>query len=722
MKTIENASTATAPQSISFVPSPAPGSNKIKPQHLERLAIVYVRQSDPQQVRQHRESADLQYKLAGSAVTLGWQDERVLVIDEDQGCTGRTVEGREGFQRLLAEVGLNHVGMVIGIEMSRLARSSKDWHQLIELCAIFDTLLADQDGLYDPTDYNDRLLLGLKGTMSEAELHILKSRMEKGRLNKASRGELFSHPPSGYARLPSGEMVLDPDEQAQAVIRLIFEKFKELGSIRALLRYLLSHDIRVPLRPHTGPKRGQLQWRRPNPTTFNQMLHHPIYAGAYSYGRRQTDPRRKVPGKPSTGQIPKPMDQWLVLLQDRLPAYISWEEYMANQQQLAKNAGGFASPGPPRNGPSLLAGLIVCGRCQRRMAVEYQEKHPHYSCPDAYLKSSDLRHIFSGVAVEELMADLIVEVLSPASLELSIKAAQDIEKDRDRLNQHWKQRQERANFQAGHAKRQYDAVDPDNRLVARELERQWEETLREQRRLEEEYQRFCNEHSGAFTEADRDTIRALSTDVGALWTAPSTSNADRQTIVRHLVERVVVNIHGQTEFMDVTIHWCGGFVTQHEIIRSVRRYDQLRDFDRLKSRAIELRDAGRTAEQIAEQLNLDGFHTPQRNKTYTAQMVYKFLSRWASAKRAGWQTKGANLVPDECWLSDLARELSITWSTLSGWCRRGWVDARKAPNGWWIVRADADERARLQKLDSCPQSGICGTYPAELTTPKPRHH
>ena len=279
MKTIDDASIGSEEKYFSPTSFVGTSATKVAPGHLERLAVVYVRQSDPQQVRQHRESGELQYKLARSAIDLGWSEERVLIIDEDQGITGRTAEGRAGFQRLLAEVGLNHVGLVLGIEMSRLARSSKDWHQLIELCAIFNTLLADQDGLYDPTDFNDRLLLGRKGTMSEAELHILKGRMDKGRLNKAARGELISHVPSGYVRLPSGEVAFDPDEQAQSVIRLIFEKFRELRAATAVHRYLIRHDIRLPIRPHTGANRGELEWRRPSTTTVVEILRRPIYRG-----------------------------------------------------------------------------------------------------------------------------------------------------------------------------------------------------------------------------------------------------------------------------------------------------------------------------------------------------------------------------------------------------------------------------------------------------------
>jgi DNA invertase Pin-like site-specific DNA recombinase len=283
-----------------FVEGPPAGSSKIQIRHRSRLAIVYVRQSSPQQVLEHRESTALQYALKRRALEWGWPPEQVLVIDQDLGRSGATIEGREGFKHLLAEVSLDHVGLVLGIEMSRLARSCKDWHQLLELCAVFGTLLADQDGLYDPCNYNDRLLLGLKGTLSEAELHLLQQRMEQGRLNKARRGELFNHAPIGYVRGHGGELVIDPDQQMQSVLRLVFEKFQELGSVNALLRYMVRHDIRLGIRPQSGADQGELQWRRPNRVTLGNILSHPLYAGAYTWGRRPTNHRRRSPsGRPA---------------------------------------------------------------------------------------------------------------------------------------------------------------------------------------------------------------------------------------------------------------------------------------------------------------------------------------------------------------------------------------------------------------------------------------
>src|SRR3954463_2824099 len=363
------------------VPAGRSCSPKIQAWHLDRLAIVYVRQSTAQQVAENKESTDRQYGLVNRAIELGWPPDRILVIDEDQGKSGATAEGRLGFQRLLAEVGLDHVGLILGLEMSRLGRSCKDCHHLLELCAIFRVLLADQDGLYDPTDHNDRLLLGLTGVMSEAELHLLRGRMRQGLLNKVARGEVFMCPSVGYVRSPVGGFDFDPDEQVRAVVRMVFEQFERLGTIRKVLRYLIANDIRLGIRPHAGPNRGQLEWRTATRETVSDILPHPIYAGYYCFGRRQADPRRRKPGRRWSGRVLVTPDEYLALIPDKVPAYITRERYDANQRRIAENRARIESKGAPREGPSLLAGLVACGRCGKRMTVHYAgQQILRYTC------------------------------------------------------------------------------------------------------------------------------------------------------------------------------------------------------------------------------------------------------------------------------------------------------------------------------------------------------
>ncbi len=699
-------------------------TGKIQPVHRERLAIVYVRQSSPQQVLEHRESAALQYDLARRAVSLGWPQERVLVIDEDQGQSAQSAEARQGFQRLLVEVSLDHVGLVLGIEMSRLARSCKDWYQLLELCALFRTLLLDQDGLYDPTNYNDRLLLGLKGTMSEAELHILQGRMNQGRLNKAKRGELLNHPMTGYVRSHQGTLVFDPDEQVRAVTRLVLEKFEELGTVNKLLTFLVRHEIRLGIRPHYGPNRGNLEWRRPCRPTLMNILHHPAYAGAYSHGRRPIDARRKVPGRPGTGRRVASWEECAVLIRDHHPAYITWDQFLANQRRLTENRARAESLGAPREGPALLSGLLVCGKCDLRMMVQYggpSSRLTYVCCRRRMEYGEPVCQSLAGLVLDELISGQILRALEPAALELSLQAAADVQQERMRLHEHWQQRMERARYQSDRAARQYQAVEPENRLVVRQLERAWEEALLEQRSLEEAYERYLREQPPQLTAAERAKIEALATDLPALWAAPTTTAADRQAIVRHLIERVVVSVEGESQWVDVSVEWAGHFTSQHRLVRPVARYEQLCDYPNLLARAVELRGAGRTSAEIAEQLNAEGWRPPKRRATFNAGMVRTLLSRAATPGPRPRAEAGRSLLKrHEWWFADLAGTLPLPHPTLYSWLKRGWVRGRQLAGvqGRWILWADRGEIARLRRLRDRPRGWPDEPPPAELITPK----
>jgi DNA invertase Pin-like site-specific DNA recombinase len=705
------------------------GRQKIEPRHVERLAIVYVRQSDPQQVLKHRESTAVQYNLVELAARLGWPRERILVIDDDQGLTGQHAEGRHGFQRMMAEVAMDHVGIIVGREMSRLARSCKDWYQLLEVCGLFKTVLADQDRIYDPADYHDRLLLGLTGIMSEAELHVMRGRLQTGLLNKARRGALFLHMPIGYILSPTGEVMLDPDEQVQAVVRLVFEKFEELGSIAGLLRYMARHEIRLGVRPHKGPNRGKLEWHRPSQPSLRNMLRHPLYAGAYVYGRRKTDPRRNIPGRPTTGRTLVPRNQWSVLLRDRHPAYITWQQFEAHQRQLEENRSRAGNLGAPREGSALLGGLLVCGHCNARMIVSYAGAKTKltYVCHrqrDCY--GLDRCQGVAGKVLDDLVSRQALSVLEPAVLELSMAAAADVDRERKRLEEHWGQRRERARYDVERAARQYHAVEPENRLVARELERHWEQAMLDHRSLEEEYARFRQTQPSQLTDSDRRLIESLATDIPALWNSPRTTPADRQVILRHLIDRIVVQVHDHTELVDVTIHWAGGFSSQHEVLRPVARYDQLRDFDRLKARIAELRQAGCSSPCIAQHLNRGGFRPPRRAKRYNGEMVRQILSRYLRVKsKAAHQehSQSLNLTSNEWTLDGLARKLSIARPTLYSWLRREWINARKVSTrigSRWIIWAGDDECQRLLLLHASPLGRSKAEQSPALVSPKPR--
>jgi len=695
------------------------GGDKIRDRHLERIAIVYVRQSRPQQVLEHRESRERQYALADRAVTLGWPRDRVVIIDEDQGHSGKSADHRGGFHRLLAEVTLDHVGLVLSLEMSRLARSNKDWHHLLEICAVFDTLLADQDGVYDAGDVNDRLLLGLKGTMSEFELVTMRNRLERGRMNKAQRGELFLSVPFGYVKLPSGEVVLDPDEQVRAVVRLIFDKFDELGTVYRVFRYLLRHNIQIGMRARTGPRRGQLEWRRPALATLVQMFRHPIYAGAYTFGRRLQDPKRLSSRTGRAVNSYVPLENCKVLKLDQLPAYISWERFVANRRRAEQNRSRPTTMGTARCGTALLSGLVVCGSCGRRLHTYHKHTDkPYYGCRRHFADGSE-PHCpgMTASVLDGLLVEQVLRALEPAALEASLKAIKDIQLERERLTQHWRQRLERARYEVERAERQYMAVEPENRLVVRTLERQWEETLRRQQQIQEEYDRFERDQPPGLTEQERAKILALANDLPALWQAPQTTPMDRKEIIRCLVERVVADIRRDRETVGVTIFWRGGFTSQHQVVRPVRYYAQMEGYPQLIERLAQWRREGHTAVEMAQWLNEAGIRMP-RMQPFSQDMIRKLLSRHGMA---GGQNAADGPGPNEWWLADLSRRLEIPVRKLREWILRGWLRGRQtSAQKLWIAWADREEQKRLKKLQAYSVRGVV-TYPTALTTPKKRN-
>jgi DNA invertase Pin-like site-specific DNA recombinase len=696
--------------------------SKITPAHRERWAFVYIRQSDPQQVVKHPESTARQYALVDHAVTLGWPRERVQVIDEDQGKSGESAEQRLGFHYLLAEVALDHAGLILSTEVSRPARCCKDWYQLLEQCARFHTLLGDGDGLYDPTDYNDRLLLGLKGMMSEAELHILKERMYKAKLLKESRGELFELPPIGYVKLPNGEFAIDPDEQVQATVRLLFDQFDRQGTVHGLLRYLVHHKIQIPVRSRRRANQGQLEWHRPNRPTLLNLLHHPIYAGAYRHGHRAIDAKKKKPGCRTSGRQFLPPEQCRVLIRDRLPAYISWERFEANQRRLAANSAKPDALGAPRQGAALLPGLLYCGRCGRRMQVHYggRKNTPYYACTRNSSDYGDpLCQSLSGQGLDDLVAAQILQAVAPAALEASLAAVADIERERAGLRQQWMLKIERVGYEAERACRQYQACEPENRLVARTLERNWEEALQRQRQVEEEFARWQRTALSPLSAQDQEVIRGLAADLPSLWQAETTTAQDRQRIARLLLERVAVMVDKDSDEVDIKLYWLGGVVTEHTITRPVSRYEQQANYTRLVRRLKELCRGKLSSSEIAEKLNAEGFRPPKRTDHFTGEMVLRLTIELGLPRRKR-HGSVADLGKDEYRPAGLARKLGVKRDTVRRWMRVGWLNLRKDEEGHHILWADADELRRLRELRRLPRTWANKERLAKLQKPKQR--
>ena len=518
---------------------------KIDSRHLKRKAYLYVRQSTLRQVFENQESTKRQYALRDRAVALGWPIEQVVVIDEDLGRSGASATERAGFQRLVAEVGIGQAGIVMGLEVSRLARNSSDWHRLLEICALSDTLLLDEDGLYDPAHFNDRLVLGLKGTMSEAELHVLRARLQGGIRSKARRAELESPLPVGLLYDAAGRVAFDPDKQVQAAIRLFFQTFERTGTACATVKHFRDHELKFPSRVRVGANKGELIWRDLEHSRTLQILHNPRYAGAFFYGRS-----RQRKGAEGTGRFKKlPREEWLALVPSTHPGYIDWDRFEANQRQLLDNAiahGADRRASPPREGPALLQGLVVCGRCGKRMTVRYHGRN-NRMIPDYVCQREGVAHggepicqMVVGGPIDDAIGKLLLEVVSPLVLEVSLAVQRELENRVDETDGLRKMAVERARHQADLARRRYMRVDPDNRLVADSLEADWNAALRDLDQAQQEYEQRKQRDLKTLGAAAQAQILALATDFPRLWNDPATPDRERKRMVRLLIADVTL--------------------------------------------------------------------------------------------------------------------------------------------------------------------------------------
>jgi DNA invertase Pin-like site-specific DNA recombinase len=527
---------------------------KITTEHLQRPAYLYIRQSTLRQVLENTESTQRQYALRQRAVALGWPEERIVVIDDDQGQSGAWTGEREGFQRLVADVGLAKVGIVMGLEVSRLARNCADWHRLLEICALTHCLILDQDGLYDPAHFNDRLLLGLKGTMSEAELHILKARLVGGVLNKAQRGELKMPLPVGLIYDEEDKVILDPDQQVQRALRTFFAAFERTGSAWATVQAFRQEGLKFPRRGQAGS--GELAWQELTHNLARATLHNPRYAGAFCFGRTRS--WRDAQGRCHYQQLPRA--RWRFLKLQAHAGYLSWDQYLANQKRLIENCParvtGERTSGAPREGPALLQGLVLCGKCGRAMTIRYHHPAgrltPEYVCAKECVERGLPRcQSIPGARIDDAVGRLLVQSVSPLALEVALRVEQEVQArvaEADHLRQ---QQVQRAQYEADRARLRYMRVDPNNRLVADTLEAQWNEKLRALTQAKEDYQKQ-QQHATPITEEQKAQIRALASDFPKLWQSPKTSDRDRKRMTRLLVEDVTLrrdqDIHVQIRF------------------------------------------------------------------------------------------------------------------------------------------------------------------------------
>jgi DNA invertase Pin-like site-specific DNA recombinase len=643
---------------------PTDSALKVGADHLRRDAFLYVRQSSLRQVFENTESTKRQYALRERAVALGWPIERVHVIDSDLGLSGAQARDRDGFQHLVTEVALGHAGIVLGLEVSRLARNNADWHRLLELAAMSRTLILDEDGVYDPASFNDRLLLGLKGTMSEAELHILKSRLQGGILNKARRGELEMPLPVGLVYAGASRVVLDPDRQVRDSVAMVFEVFRDLGSASAVVRRLRAQEVMFPRRIRRGIGKGDLLWGALDVSRALQILHNPRYAGAFAYGRSRIAFNTEL--RPVQRSVKQP--DWPVLIRDAHEGYIDWPEFERNQHKLRQNLGFSAGErgSMPREGNALLQGRLLCGKCGSRMRVHYEklsgQLRPYYRCTEEIVRRAGKPcQWVHGLAVDEAIGALLLQTVAPAAIEVALAVQEEIAQ---RIEQAAARRQaqlERARYEAELARRRYAKVDPDNRLVADALEADWNQRLRELDNLQREHERQHHDEQAQLDAPARQRITDLARDFPRVWNDSRTSALERKRMLALLIEDVTL-VAGPS--IAVHVRWRGGR-TQSLCVDKPRPIAQIRktapDVVKLIDELLETS----TDTQVAARLNELG-HRNWRGESFSPKKVtvvrnaYKLRSRFERLRQRGMLTG-----------EEMAQRLAVSSTTIHQLGRQG---------------------------------------------------
>jgi DNA invertase Pin-like site-specific DNA recombinase len=636
---------------------------KIERSHSERLAVVYLRQSSPRQVRENVRSTERQYALADRAGELGWERERIVIVDGDLGVSGRDTHRRDGYKELVGRVCQGEVGAIFGLEVARLARSNAELLRLLEFCALTDTLVVDTDGIYDLQDFNDRMILGLKAQWSEAELHIMASRLQGAKRAAAERGELRLPLPVGYLYDEDGQVLIDPDEQARSAIADLFRAFAQTGSAYGVVGAF--KDRRFPKRAHGGARAGELSWDRLNYSRTCDVLTNPCYAGAYVFGRHRSRRAVRPDGTIVTKTIELPRSEWAVLIEGHHPGYITWDAFGANERRLSANHTRKGQR-PAREGSALCQGIVRCGACGRAMETQYQRAGGAYKCSRSraeHLATPACRQVKAQV-VDELVAERLLASLAPHEIALALAAADEVGARRERSNRALELRVERARYDAVRAERAFHACEPENRLVARTLETRWEEKLRELKDAEAE----LAEHTTPAPEPSREQIEALARDLPALWAANSTSDKDRKRLLRALISDVTITFEPDSDQLSVGIRWRSGAAERHTVKRPER--------DTVPPATLEL--IARLAEdhsntEIAAKLQAAGVRTPRgrqfdRGNVSSLRCRYKIPS--GPARRDGELTPG-----------EIAQRLGVSNNAVYYWIRHGQLQARRGAGG-----------------------------------------
>ena len=670
-------------------------SSKVKAHHTQRAAIIYIRQSSPAQVENHRESTARQYALVEKASQLGWAQEQVTVIDEDLGLSGSGWAERSGFARLTAEVALGRVGIVLGLEVSRLARNNADWYRLFDLCSVTDTLVGDGDGVYHPAVFNDRLVLGLKGIMAEAELHVLRARLEGGIRNKAARGELRRGLPVGFVwGEADGEVRFHPDESVVNTLRTVFAKFTELGSVRKVWLWLRSEGLSFPMRQHM---KSPIRWIAPTYTAIHHVLTNPVYAGAYIYGRCRHERYVDEQGRLRRRSRHLPMAEWSVLLPEHHPGYIDWATFQANQARIDANVHPqpHQAGGAVREGAALLQGLATCGKCGRRLHTHYTGRNaaPGYHCSGKNIvegRGVYCLHV-GGVQIDQAVVDAFLKALTPAALEATELAAQQLEAGHDAALAQWRLAVERARYEAERAERQYRAVEPENRLVARGLETEWEKRLRDLALAEKELGRREQQRPRTLSPEEKKKLRSLGSDLQQVWTAPTTTVRDRKELLRALLEEVMVTVNKPERCAHLTLRWKGGALTEIDLsLPRMKPRGLHTDEDTislLRRLAVHYPD-----DVIAGILNRQGRRTASGER-FTANHVGS-LRRYRQIPRHEPPTESP--TAELATIRKAAQILGVYTSTIHRWLNDGFIAGEQVtPGAPWQIRITDELRARF---------------------------
>jgi DNA invertase Pin-like site-specific DNA recombinase len=670
-------------------------SEKIKPTHVDRAAYVYVRQSTATQVQHNRESTRRQYKLVDRAVALGWPKERVNVIDEDLARSGAGNVERDGFTRMTAEVALGQVGLILSIEVSRVARNNADWYRLLDLCGVTDTLIGDEDGLYHAGLFNDRLLLGLKGTMAEAELHVIRARLDGGIRSKAARGELRRGLPVGFVwGEGDGEVLFHPDQAVSGAIRTVFEKFTELGSARQVWLWFRSEGLRFPLQAN-GLR--EIRWVTPTYTAIHNILTNPVYAGAYTYGKTRQERYLDATGRLRKRLRRLPRSEWAVLIEDHHEGFIDWNTYEMNQARLKQNT--HPRPHQPggavREGTALLQGLATCASCGRRLNVYYQGRNatPGYYCPSSNLANGRGHWCLrvGGARVDKAVGAAFLEAVAPAGMQAALQAEDLLEAEYDEALAQWQLQVEQARYQAERAERRYRAVEPENRLVARTLEAEWEQRLDELTTAEAELARRARQRPQRLTDEQRARIHRLGSDLNRVWEAPTTTDRDRKQLLRCLLEEVIVAVNRTAAQAHLTLRWRGGRFTEIDVPlwhpkETVVRTDE-DTVDLLRRLAKHHPDA-----TIAGILNRQGRRTA-RGLRFTANRVNSLRRHW---KIARYEPSATVPEGELVTVEKAARILGAAPSTVHRWLNDGFIAGEQiTPGAPWRIRVTDDWKNRF---------------------------